>query len=112
MFMKPGFIIGVVLIFILLSIVSNIMEMTAPLAAGELTRIDILMNPSFTNLTGWLGNLWGMLWFDYPFLTGGWAIVRYIFFIPVGVGMSVALAVLIGQLLATLVGGVGRLLTR
>jgi len=110
--LKAGFIIGITMAFVLLSIVAAICELTAPLSATAVSRIDVLMNPSITNVTGWLGNLWSMFWFDYPFLTGSWSLARYIFFIPVSVGMSVIIAIEIARLLAAAIGGIGRLFFR
>ena len=110
--MKVGWIVGIAMAFILLSVVASICELAAPLSASTISRLDVLMNPSVTNITGWLGNLWGMLWFDYPFLTGAWAIARYIFFIPISIGMSVMLAIELARLLAAAVGGIGRVFFR
>lgn len=110
--LKPGWIIGIVMAFVLLSVVASICELAAPLSATAISRIDVLMNPSVTNITGWLGNLWSMLWFDYPFLTGTWSLTRYIFFMPISVGMSVILAIEIARLLAAAIGGIGRMFFR
>ena len=109
---KPGWIIGLAMAFVLLTIVASICEMTAPLSATAVIRLNTLMNPSFTNIMGWLGNLWSMLWFDYPFFEGTWSLARYIFFMPVSVGISVIIAITIAQLLMTALGGVGRLVFR
>ena len=109
---KAGWIIGIVMAFVLMTIVASICELTAPLSATAVSRIDVLMNPGLTNVTGWLGNLWGMLWFDYPFFSGTWLLAKYIFFMPISVGISVVLAVTIAQLLATAIGSVGRVLFR
>lgn len=110
--LKAGWIIGIVMAFVLLSVIASVSELVAPLSAIAVSRIEVLMNPSLTNVTGWLGNLWGMLWFDYPFLTGSWSLVRYIIFLPISVGLSVILAVTIAQLLATALSGIGRLIFR
>ena len=110
--LKPGWIIGLAMAFVLLSIISGICELTAPLSASVVSRVDILMNPSLTNITGWLGNLWSMMWFDYPFLTGSYSLVRYIFFMPISIGIVAILAITIAQLLMTALGGIGRLLFR
>lgn len=110
--LKPGWIIGLVMAFVVLSVIAGICELTAPLSASAVSRVDVLMNPSFTNITGWLGNLWSMLWFDYPFFEGTWSLARYIFFMPVSIGISVIVAITIAQLLMTALGGVGRLISR
>ena len=110
--LKPGWIIGLVMAFVLLSIIAGVCELTAPLGATAVSRINTLMNPSFTNITGWLGNLWSMFWFDYPFFEDTWQLARYIFFLPVSVGLSVIVAITIAQLLVTAIGGIGRLFFR
>ena len=110
--LKAGWVIGLVMAFVILSVIASICELTAPLSATAISRIEVLMNPNLTNITGWLGNLWSMLWFDYPFLTGSWSLVRYICFLPISVGISVILAITIAQLLVTALGGVGRLIFR
>jgi len=112
MSLKTGFIIGLVMAFVLLSIIASVCELSAPLSASAVSKMEILMNPSLTNVTGWIGNLWSMLWFDYPFFDGPWALARYIFFLPISVGISVTLAVVIAQLLATAISGIGRLIFR
>ena len=111
--LKVGWIVGIAMAFIVLSVIASVCEMVAPLSATAVSRIDILMTmPNPATVGTWLGNLWSMLWFDYPFLTGSWTLARYIFFLPVSVGMSVILAITIAQLLATAVSGIGRLFIR
>lgn len=110
--LKPGWIIGIVMAFVLLTIISGVCELVAPLSATAVSRIEVLMNPSFADMMSWLGNLWSMFWFDYPFLSGSYVLVRYIFFLPVSVGMSVIIAYAIAQLLATAISSVGRLIFR
>ena len=111
--MKVGWIIGIVMAFVLLSVVASICELAAPLSATAVSRLDVLMKmPNPATIGTWLQNLWSMLWFDYPFLTGTWTLARYIFFLPVSVGMSVMLAIEIARLLATVASGIGRLFFR
>lgn len=41
----------------------------------------------------YLSTLWSpqVFFWDYPFFTGTWALVRYIFFIPLSIGLIVSL---------------------
>ena len=105
---KPGWIIGLVMLFVVLQVIAGICEMAAPLSASAITRLDVILNPSWTDITGYAGNIWSMFWFDYPFFTGTWQLARYIFFIPVSVGVSLILVLTIGQLIVTAFSGILR----
>lgn len=105
---KPGWIIGVIMLFIVLQVIAGICEMAAPLSASAVSRLDVLLNPSWTDITGIVGNLWGMFVFDYPFFAGTWQLARYIFFIPVSIGVGLILVLTVGQLVATAFSGIFR----
>lgn len=104
--LKIGWIVGITMLFVIQQVICGVCELTAPLSATAVGRIEIFMNPSLNNVTGWLGNLWSMFWFDYPFFEGTWALVKYIFFYPVSIGIVVILAITIAQLVATVFSGV------
>ena len=103
--MKSSWIIGLLVLYVVLAIISGMVEMTSPLAAGDINRIQTLMSPTvpaYTNPLGavfayitwtadYIANLWGIFWFDYAFFTGSWALVRYAIFIPIGIGVVVSL---------------------
>ena len=99
--MKPGFVIGLVMLFVLLQIICNICEMQDPLTSDTTSHLYYLMSPdipSYSNPIGavisyisvpfiWLYHLFALLAFDFSFLTGGWAIFKYIFFWPLSIGI-------------------------
>jgi len=105
--MKTYWLIGFIVLFILLSIISGIVEMTY-IGEAEASRIQLLLQPELPESTipiigtavawvnlawDWLKNLWHMFWFDYAFFTGGYIIIRYFFIaISVGIIFSIILA--------------------
>lgn len=103
--MKTSWMIGLVTLYVVLSIIAGIMEMSY-LGAGEVSRLQLLMQldvpestvpiigTAFAYLTAgfnWIRNLWGVFWFDYPFFQGRWLIVRYALFMPVSIGVIVTI---------------------
>ena len=103
------------MLFMILSLIAMACEQLQPEAyfdahTYDLGEKDDAGNPTYSTKLDILGKLltfeWGdlflhpgavlnafvsMLFFDYSFFTGGWIWVRYIIFIPVGVGMAFAL---------------------
>lgn len=106
--MRIGYIIGIVMLFGIFQLIAGIVEQVAPLSSTAISRLDILMNPQWTNITGYVNNLWSMFWFDYPFLQDSWQLVRYILFIPVSIGVIVVLILTVGQILVGAIGSVLR----
>lgn len=106
--MKTSWMIGLVTLFVVLSIIAGVMEMNY-LGTEGLSRLQMLMQPDvpaytnpigavsayFTVGWGYIQNLWGMFWFDYPMFTGVWGIVRYVIFLPVSIGVIVSLIFII-----------------
>lgn len=109
---KASWTIGLVMAFVVLTLISGICEVTY-MGSDETNRIQMLLQPtipahsSFISglvayvTAGWdyIINLWGMFWFDYAFFTGGYAIFRYIFFLPISIGLilSIILSALPGS---------------
>lgn len=105
--MKSSWIIGIMVLYVALAIISGMVEMTTPLGVDEVSRIKVLMSPTAPAYTDPLGaifayitftwdyiaNLWGIFWFDYAFFSGGWVYVRYLLFIPVSIGVIVSLVI-------------------
>lgn len=106
--MRPGWIIGLAMAFILLHLVNGVCEMTfmtgntESIFNGVIGQTQIVTESS-NYLTGaynvlvlgWevLKLLWAMFWFDYAFLTGDWIFLRFIFMtISVGLIVSLVLA--------------------
>lgn len=103
--MKPGWIIGFVMAFVIMSVIASICEMNT-ISAGDMTKLQQLLQPDFPDykipiigqVAGFISVawdyikiLWSMFWFDYPFFEGAWALARYILFIPISIGMVVTL---------------------
>lgn len=95
---SPRWLIGIAIIWLVLTIFANVAEQTDILqgtTTGEnnMTVLDNLL--SYRNIEsdspvgsvyqgliatgGVLTAIWQMLWFDYPMFTGGWVLVRYFF---------------------------------
>lgn len=103
--MKPGWLIGIGMLFISLSVVSGILEQQY-LGRDDAGLLYRLLNSyseiNFGNplvaigsmVTGsWqaIGALWGMFWFSYAFFEGTWQIVRFAVFLPISVALAVSL---------------------
>lgn len=109
--MKPGWLIGIIVAFVLLSFVVGLCE-NAYVGNDVISKLDILMRPFMQTsivegIKAFFGTmfsaefwetLWDIFWWDYPFFTGEWAMARYIFFIPLSIGFlfSLGLATLRG----------------
>ena len=93
------------MLFVILQVIAGICEMQY-IGVGEITKLQSLMSPDFPDYNvpiigavasfvtvawDYIQVLWDMFWFDYPFFAGAWMIVRFIFFIPVSIGMIVSL---------------------
>lgn len=88
--------------YVILQVIMGICEMTYPAATAG--TFEIVMNPEFSNtfVQSLFQTLWKTMWFDYPFFTGAWLIVRYLF-------MSISIGVIVVMFLqapmATLMAG-------
>lgn len=103
--MKPGWIIGFVMAFVIMTMIATICE-SSVIGPGDMTKLQQLMQPNFPDYkipiigpfigfisVAWdyIKILWGMFWWDYPYFEGAWGIARFVFFIPVSIGMVVTL---------------------
>ena len=111
--MKMSWLIGITSLFIVLSLISGVIE-GVYLGGAEDTQtvLESLFSPatpSTTTLLGidvtalaatwnWFTALFGLLFFDYAFFDGEWQIIRWIIFIPVGLAtvISIVLALVRG----------------
>ena len=103
--MKTSYFIGLAILFVVLTLISGICELDYAKSTGSITLLESLMKPDIpsyfnpigavvayvTVAWGYVQTLWSMLWFDYSFFTGGWIWIRYIFFIPVSLGLVLTL---------------------
>jgi len=90
---NPKWIIGLSSAFVLMTILSMILEGAFGMESNKLL---ILMSPKIWPLAEvklYLDTLWSVLWFDYSFFYGSWNIIRFGIFIPITVGLIVALIV-------------------
>lgn len=103
--MRPGWIIGLAMLFILLHLVNGICEMTFVTGEPELIFDSLINKVQIVSSedTSWFGKIWAgvgvgwevlvllwrMFWFDYAFLTGDWVLLRFIF-MSISVGIIVA----------------------
>ncbi len=107
------YLVGLVMLFMVLSLIAGVSEMTylsagvnqaTPLTGSNVTsRIDKLLFEDIEwqevkglvavgivlvkNAPSWFENLWNMIWFNYAMFQGSWQIVRWILFVPIGVGI-------------------------
>jgi len=90
--MKPGWIIGLLILYVGLQVIMGICEMTytneLPVVFGGFLVGGELNASSINDM---LGGLWKAFMFDYPFLVGTWAMLQYVF-------MSVSAGVVIVML--------------
>ena len=100
--MKPGWIIGIFSMFVGLQVIMGICEMSYPTNTANV--FTVIMNPEFSAsyFQDLFSNFWKVLWFDYPFLTGAWQIVRYGVFMPISLGMIITMFLVAPM--ATLIG--------
>ena len=100
----------------MLTLLSGILE-GAYLEGDETSTIRDFLRMDWANplvLPGQLiGNLNKVLWFDYAFFDGEWAILRYIFFLPISIGVVISYGALLVQAaivaIRGVVGGLARL---
>ena len=98
--MKPGWVTGIVMLYVVLQMVCNICELTTPLTSGDTSHLQALMNPeipSYSNPIGavgayvsvpfiWIWHFLNILFFNFSFFTGSWVYFKYIFFWPISIG--------------------------
>lgn len=116
---NPKWLIGILMAFIVLTLISGVIEGTY-IGADEVTTLKDFVRPplsSPSSMYTWLTEtLWTVLWFDYAFFHGGWSIFRYAIFLPVSAGVVISYgAILIQAMIVALrsvAGGVGALLRR
>ena len=115
--MKPGWIIGIVMAFVILSIVMGVAE-NAYISANETSVLSTLGRPflettAFGGITAAIGmvfsgEFWGAMWrmlsWDYPAVFyGAWEIVRFVFLIPLSIGFVISIVLVIGSAIASTV---------
>lgn len=103
--MKTSLLIGLVFLFIVLTILSGIVEGTY-LGGTETTRLEKLFQPDFPAVSNfvegvaaflqvsweYIANLWCIFWFQYAFFVGAWVIVQFLFMcVPAGIIATVIL---------------------
>jgi hypothetical protein len=100
--MNVKWVIGLVAIFVLGSMLSGIMENVYLGAGGEQEGVieRLFSMPSFSGqgifgvtetilvaTVNWVGAFWDLLWWNYAFFTGFYAIIRYAVCFPISIGM-------------------------
>ena len=101
--MKPGWLIGILVLFVGLQIYMGVCEMSytneiPAVFGGFLVGGDW----SASSINDMLNGLWSALIFDYPFFVGSWAMLRYVF---LSVSAGVVIIMLWSQPMATLITG-------
>lgn len=103
--MKSSYFIGLAIMFVVFTLISGICEADFAKGTESVTLLQQLVQPpmvdsstfigaiaSYVNI-GWdyVSILWKMFWFDYSFFTGGAEWFRYVFFIPISIGLVLTL---------------------
>ena len=102
--MSTKWLIGLATLWMICTITSLFLE-AQQYGTGQLTTLYALLSPDFPSLSNpigliiavisvapeYLDYLWDLLWWNYSFFTGGWEIVKYVFFFPLSVGLVVSL---------------------
>jgi len=101
--MKPGWIIGLLILFIGLQIIMGICEMSYTTDVPDVFEAFMAggsWNASRVNDA--IMGMWKAFIFDYPFFTGAWMMLRYVF---MAVSAGVVIMMFWTAPLATLIGG-------
>jgi len=101
--MKPGWLVGILVLYVGLQIYMGVCEMTytdklPAVFGGFLVGGDW----SSSSINDMLNGMWSAFLFDYPFLTGSWAMLRYIF---LSVSAGVVIVMIWQAPIATLIAG-------
>jgi hypothetical protein len=103
---KTGYLIGAIMLFVILAVVFGLAE-NSYMGANETSTLDTLMAPFmqsglFSGVKVMVGSLfsgeyldalWRVFWWEYPSVFhGDWIIARYAFFMPLSIGILIALA--------------------
>lgn len=101
--MKPGWIIGILMLYVGLQIIMGICEMSyANEIPGVFNAFLAGGSWSASGINDMLNGLWSAFLFDYPFFVGTWVLLRYIF---LSVSAGVVIIMFWTAPLATLIGG-------
>jgi len=107
--MKTGWVVGIVMAWVVLLIFSLICDQ-AWFDGATLATLNTLMHPSFpasnipviglvvsaiTVLWGWIQALFTILFLKFDFWSGSYMILWYIFCLPVGIGIIVSIVITI-----------------
>jgi len=87
---NPKWIIGLMTLFVVFSLISGLIEWAY---GSEVTKLTTLMKPSLS--ISYVENLWNMFWFNYPFFSGHYAVVKYAIFWPISIGLIVSFVVMV-----------------
>jgi hypothetical protein len=102
--MKTSWFIGLVMAFVLLTIVFGVAEQQYLGSAG-LSRLETLFFANIGEATdfggwvslfisaswGWITNFWHMFWWNYAGLDGEWTIVKWVLLYPISLGIIASL---------------------
>jgi len=87
---NPKWLIAIATLFVGMSLICGVIEGNY-LGGASMFRLQVLMSLPFplgeTLPIPWVRNLWGLLWFDYAYFQGGWAIFKYALFWPISLGL-------------------------
>jgi hypothetical protein len=106
--MKTGWLIFIITLWIACTIICSVGEMASPISESDagvfygLTHVDFSRYhiPIVDQVVGgleftweFIQVLWTIFWFNYSFFTGNWLLVKYVFFLPVSIGLIITIIV-------------------
>jgi hypothetical protein len=112
--MRPGWLVGLITLFLVMQLFCCVCEMSTPLGGGEMTQLQKLMTPEWNTYNipvlgvaiaainvawDYVSVIFQMLFFWYPSIfTGGWILLWAVLFLPISIGFiaSMILAVVRG----------------
>lgn len=108
--MSMNKIVGIVLLFIVSTLICTVGEMSW--VGTEVAPLFIVINPIKYGASLWLTALGDVFLFRYAIFPGLWVLVRWIFLLPISVGFIISLGILLVQGIASALGGLFRLVGR
>ena len=110
--MKSSWIIGLWMLFIGGALLSGILELqylggseSVVGVFNKIMSVPSLANMSFFEVTGaiigivwsWIQAFWDVLWWNYAFFDGSWAIIKWLLLYPLSAAMVVSTVLAIGR---------------
>ena len=101
--MNSKWIIAGVFLFVIMTVLAGVVEGATLSGSGSAgTTLNALFQPSLD--MDYVNTLKTVFTFDYPFFTGGWEILRWVIFLPFGIGVFATILVGLASFVTSLIG--------